>query len=119
MFDLSIVIPTCNRGELLRRNLSSLRQSIRCSFEVIVVDGASEDDTANALADAAKDFGDRLKVIREERREGFVRAANKGFVARNFGRSGAADRSGSAGSGVSGDVSPLRLGAKFSGGNCA
>jgi hypothetical protein len=45
------------------------------------VDGASEDDTANALADAAKDFGDRLKVIREERREGFVRAANKGFVA--------------------------------------
>ena len=45
MFDLSIVIPTCNRAEFLRRNLASLRD-VRCSFEVIVVDGASEDGTA-------------------------------------------------------------------------
>ncbi len=81
MFDLSIVIPTCNRAEFLRRNLESLRRDVRCSFEVIVVDGASEDGTAQVLADAGKDFGDRLKVIREERREGFVRAANKGFAA--------------------------------------
>jgi GT2 family glycosyltransferase len=81
MFDLSIVIPTCNRAEFLRRNLESLRRDVRCSFEVIVVDGASIDGTAQVLADAGKDFGDRLKVIREERREGFVRAANKGFAA--------------------------------------
>ena len=80
MFDLSIVIPTCNRAELLRRNLASLRD-VRCSFEVIVVDGASEDGTAHVLADAGRDFGDRLKVIREEQRQGFVRAANKGFRA--------------------------------------
>jgi GT2 family glycosyltransferase len=80
MFDLSIVIPTCNRAQLLRRNLASLRD-VRCSFEVIVVDGASEDGTAQVLADAGRDFGDRLKVIREEQRQGFVRAANKGFRA--------------------------------------
>ena len=81
MFDLSIVIPTCNRAEFLRRNLESLRRDVKCSFEVIVVDGASEDGTAQVLADAGKDFGDRLKVIREESRQGFVRAANKGFAA--------------------------------------
>jgi GT2 family glycosyltransferase len=80
MFDLSIVIPTCNRAELLRRNLASLCD-VRCSFEVIVVDGASEDGTAQVLADAGKDFGDRLRVIREEQRQGFVRAANRGFRA--------------------------------------
>jgi GT2 family glycosyltransferase len=81
MFDLSIVIPTCNRAEFLRRNLENIRRDVRCSFEVIVVDGASEDGTAQVLTDAGKDFEDRLKVIGEEKREGFVRAANKGFAA--------------------------------------
>lgn len=81
MFDLSIVIPTCNRAELLQKNLTSLRRDLQCSFEIIVVDGASNDGTAEILRDAGKDFGDRLKVIREDNRQGFVRAANKGFVA--------------------------------------
>jgi GT2 family glycosyltransferase len=81
MYDLSIIIPTCNRAELLRRGLKSLRQDVRCSFEVIVVDGASEDATGAVLAEFGNYFGDRLKIIREERREGFVRAANKGFRA--------------------------------------
>ncbi|MGD0389343.1 MAG: glycosyltransferase family 2 protein [Tepidisphaeraceae bacterium] len=81
MYDLSIVIPTCNRAELLRRGLASLRQDVQCSFEVIVVDGASEDGTGTVLAEFANYFGDRLKIIREDRREGFVRAANKGFRA--------------------------------------
>ena len=39
MYDLSIVIPTCNRAELLRCGLMSLRQDLQCSYEVIVVDG--------------------------------------------------------------------------------
>lgn len=81
MCDLSIIIPTCNRAELLERGLASLRDDVRCSFEVIVVDGASEDRTPEVLGEAKKFLGDRLRVIREEKREGFVRAANKGFCA--------------------------------------
>ena len=46
-----------------------------------MVDGASADGTPHVLARAAKTLGDRLKVIREDRREGFVKAANKGFRA--------------------------------------
>src|SRR5439155_16498159 len=52
-----------------------------CSFELIVVDGASTDNTASVLLAAKEDLGDRLRVIIEERREGFVRATNRGFRA--------------------------------------
>ncbi len=81
MIDLSIVIPTCNRADLLRRSISSLCGDVQCSFEVIVVDGASEDRTGEVLKNASKTLGGRLRVIRETRREGFVKAANKGFRA--------------------------------------
>jgi GT2 family glycosyltransferase len=81
MYDLSIIIPTVNRASLLERNLISLVEGLRCWFEVIVVDGASEDHTSQVLDEARQILGDRLTVIREESREGFVRAANKGFLA--------------------------------------
>jgi GT2 family glycosyltransferase len=44
-----------------------------------VVDGASEDRTSDVLKQAKNEMGDRLQIIREEQREGFVKAANKGF----------------------------------------
>jgi GT2 family glycosyltransferase len=81
MYDLSIVIPTCNRAALLSRGLRALRDGVNHSIELIVVDGASEDDTPDVLRQASDQFGDAIKVIRENRREGFVRAANKGFRA--------------------------------------
>jgi GT2 family glycosyltransferase len=81
MYDLSIVIPTVNRAEQLKRGLLAIRDGVRCSHEVIVVDGASSDHTPAVLVEAGGWFGDRLTAIREERREGFVRATNKGFRA--------------------------------------
>jgi GT2 family glycosyltransferase len=81
MPDLSIIIPTCNRAALLERSLLALRAGVRCRYELIVVDGASTDETPAVLHRAASLFGDRLTVIGESRREGFVRAANKGFRA--------------------------------------
>ena len=81
MFDLSIVLPTCNRGRLLEKCIASIVGGTQCSFEIIIVDGASSDSTQQTLTEASHDLGDRLKIIREERREGFVRATNKGFRA--------------------------------------
>lgn len=80
MYDLSIVLPTCNRGHLLERTLAAVWATTTCNYEIIVVDGASFDRTQAVLTEARVDMGDRLKVIREEQREGFVRAANKGFA---------------------------------------
>jgi len=79
--DLSIVLPTCNRATLLERSLAALWTYVNCDYEVIVVDGASDDATPLVLADAGRWMKRRLRVIREDRREGFVRAVNKGFRA--------------------------------------
>jgi GT2 family glycosyltransferase len=79
MFDLSIIIPTCNRAPLLRGLLRNLDDGIECTHEIIIIDGNSADETAEVLESASRYFGSRLKVIRERQREGFVRAANKGF----------------------------------------
>lgn len=81
MFDLSIVIPTCNRAALLEKCLAAIWSGVERRCEVIVVDGASTDHTPQILANARLALGDRLQVISEEQREGFVRAANKGFAA--------------------------------------
>ena len=81
MLDLSIVIPTCNRATHLEKLLVSLWTGVGCSYEVIVVDGASDDGTESVLLDAKRAMRDALRIIREERREGFVRAANKGLRA--------------------------------------
>lgn len=79
--DLSIILPTCDRAPLLEDALGSIWSRLRCKYEVIVVDGASTDGTQKVLEDVKPWMGDSLKVIREPRRHGFVRAANKGFRA--------------------------------------
>jgi len=81
MFDLSIVLPTCNRSSSLAACLEAIRSSVNCCYEIIVVDGASSDDTSRVLQAAWKSMGPSLRVIEESRREGFVRAVNKGFRA--------------------------------------
>jgi GT2 family glycosyltransferase len=81
MFDLSIVLPTCNRGMLLHKAIQAIASTTACAYELIVVDGASTDNTQDVLRAAGERLKDRLRVIREENREGFVRAANKGFRA--------------------------------------
>jgi GT2 family glycosyltransferase len=80
-FDLSIILPTCNRAPLLDAALRAIAATTRCHYEIVVVDGASNDHTPAVLDHAKHALGDRLQVIREEQREGFVRAANKGFRA--------------------------------------
>jgi GT2 family glycosyltransferase len=79
--DLSIVLPTCNRAALLEKALAAIEAGVRCSHEIIVVDGASGDATPDVLSDACRSMGERLRVIREDQREGFVKATNKGFRA--------------------------------------
>jgi GT2 family glycosyltransferase len=81
MIDLSIVIPTCNRADHLRRGLEALLIGVSASCEIIVVDGASTDSTPAVLDEAKEMFRDRLRIIREPKRQGFTRAANQGFRA--------------------------------------
>ncbi|MCP4191819.1 MAG: glycosyltransferase family 2 protein [Planctomycetaceae bacterium] len=69
---LSVVIPVRNDPEHLRSCLSCLKESRFESFEVIVVDDASTDDTAAV----AKDLG--AKVISLASQSGPAKARNRG-----------------------------------------
>lgn len=81
MIDLSIVLPTCNRAELLRDALHAITKQTQCRYEIIVVDGASTDATAEVLVPFEHMLGDNMTVFREHTRRGFVRAANLGLQA--------------------------------------
>ena len=80
-YDLSIVLPTCNRATLLERTLAAIWSTTSCNYQIIVVDGASTDATPAVLSEAQADFGDRLRVLREDARSGFTKATNLGFRA--------------------------------------
>lgn len=73
---VSIVVPTFNRLARLRRCVEKIGRNVGCPHEVIIVDGGSTDGTREWLADGAD-----VRIILEERREGAVRAFNKGFRA--------------------------------------
>lgn len=61
---VSVIINTYNRAESLRRTLASLEQLDYPTFEVIVVDGPSTDDTGDVLTE----YGDKIKVSKCEDR---------------------------------------------------
>jgi O-antigen biosynthesis protein len=77
----SIVIPTYNGRELLRRCLASIaRHRPRdpgLPIEVVVADDASNDDTAEWLAKSHPD----VRLVRLDRNGGFCASANAGIAA--------------------------------------
>jgi glycosyltransferase involved in cell wall biosynthesis len=73
--DVTVVLPTLNRGPALRENLPTMLALERVS-EIIVVDGGSTDDTV-AVAEAAND--PRLRVVHQAAdRPGLSAAKNIG-----------------------------------------
>jgi len=80
---VSIVVPTFNRSERLRRCIDKIRRNVPHPHEVIVVDGGSTDGTREWLQAQGDPFEgqDKLRVILEAKREGAVAAFNKGFRA--------------------------------------
>jgi glycosyltransferase involved in cell wall biosynthesis len=71
---VSVIIPAYNRREMVARTLSSIAKQTASPAEVIVVDDASEDGTA----DAAERLGAR--VIRHDRNGGTAAARNSGLA---------------------------------------
>lgn len=75
---VSVVIPTRDRASLLRRAIASVLAQSYADFELLVVDDASTDDTADVVAA----FGDaRLRMLRQGTPGGQSRAMNAGIAA--------------------------------------
>lgn len=76
MSDLSVVIPSRHRSDLLRPCLASVLRHAPSRTEVIVVDDGSDDAIVSRTAKAY-----RVHVLRLPRPGGFCRAANAGVAA--------------------------------------
>ncbi len=78
--DLTVVIPTRDKRELLARTLAALaRQDLPAArWDVVVVDDASGDDTAAWLDAQRAAWGDRLTVVHAAKNVGRARARNLG-----------------------------------------
>lgn len=73
---VSIVVPTYNRGSLLRRALQSVLRQTFSDFEVLVVDDASSEDISGVLAE----FDDsRVRYLQRNLRGGGGAARNTGL----------------------------------------
>lgn len=74
---ISVIVATRDRPERLRHCLHSLLRSTYTDFEIIVVDNAPADDTAQVLVRA--EFPDRVRYVREPV-AGLARAHNVGLA---------------------------------------
>jgi glucosyl-dolichyl phosphate glucuronosyltransferase len=80
-YDVSVVLCTYNRAELLRSALDALvSQTGDVRYEIIVVDNNSTDDTPQVVAAAAARAPDKVRGV-FERRQGLSHARNCGIEA--------------------------------------
>ena len=70
---ISIVIPAYNGEKYLRQALESVLNQTRKADEIIVIDDASTDNTA----EIARNYGDKIKYYHNDKATGFVDAWNR------------------------------------------
>ncbi len=73
---VSVIVPTFNRAALVARAIDSVLAQTYERFELLVVDDASTDDTADVIA-ACGDA--RVRHLRQDRNRGVAAARNRGF----------------------------------------
>lgn len=78
MPEITVVIPTRNRCELLKQTLSYATRQQSIDFEIIVIDDGSSDSTTTLVYE----FGDRaVKLLRHDTAQGVSAARNRGIIA--------------------------------------
>lgn len=79
----SVIIPTRNKRPLLARTLAALeaQEGGLEAWEIVVVDDASTDGTAELLAASAARLGPRLRIVRCDANVGRAAARNRGAAA--------------------------------------
>jgi glycosyltransferase involved in cell wall biosynthesis len=79
--DVSVILCTYNRCDLLGKSLASFRRQItppELNWELLVVDNNCSDSTPELLRQAERDFAGKLRFVREEK-QGLSHARNRGI----------------------------------------
>ena len=77
--EVSVVIPTYNRSALLRSTVDSvLKQDTQTTFEVILIDNNSSDDTKDVVASLIETYPGKVRYV-VERKQGNAHARNRGI----------------------------------------
>ena len=76
--DVSVIIPAYNSGGLIRASIDSAQSQRGVTFEVIVVDDGSTDDTLSIL----QSYGDAVRCIRQRNQGAYVARNNAAAAAR-------------------------------------
>jgi glycosyltransferase involved in cell wall biosynthesis len=81
--DVSVVIPTCRRPDLLKRCLMALKQQELASerFEVIVADDGADESTKQIVEEAAHDARPKIRYLPVTGQHGPAAARNVGWRA--------------------------------------
>lgn len=74
---VSIICTVYNKASWLSETLNSLLAQEKVSFELIVIDDASTDDSWEIICQFAKEFPDKIKTTRNEQNEGIARTWQK------------------------------------------
>jgi GT2 family glycosyltransferase len=78
---VTVVVVNWNRRELLQSCLKSLAAQTHRSFEVVVVDNGSVDESAALVEEMASSYPVPLRLIVNSNNRGFCAANNQGFAA--------------------------------------
>lgn len=76
---VSIVLPTYNRAHLLRQAVDSIQAQTYQSWELIIVDNASSDDTSQVIAEIAANLRQPVRSVILQENQGPSRAFNRGI----------------------------------------
>ena len=71
---ISVIIPTYNRGNLIKRAVDSVLSQTFKDFEIIIIDDGSKDDTKEVLAP----YMDRVRYV-PQANGGISKARNRGI----------------------------------------
>lgn len=79
---VSVIIPTFNRADLLPQAIDSVMAQTHPALEIIVIDDASTDDTADVMQrySASAGTSPRIRYLRNERNAGIAKSRNRAIA---------------------------------------
>ena len=78
---VSIVVPVYNAARYIRKTIDMVCEQTYKDWELILVDDASSDKSAEIISDIIESSGKRIRLIRKERNAGAAEARNTGIDA--------------------------------------